>query len=142
MLQNFHTLLSAVANHLKPFVALCLGIGTGCVPKAWFAPPESSILDTVYQAEIIDALRFDFGTPFVFNAGCYLRALPPSSDSDRVLETTFSGEERIEFSSIELLGAVISDKAGRDVGNASISSRYGVKYEVLKGTRYNPSLPP
>ncbi len=121
MLQNFHTLLSAVANHLKPFVALCLGIGTGCVPKAWFAPPESSILDTVYQAEIIDALRFDFGTPFVFNAGCYLRALPPSSDSDRVLETTFSGEERIEFSSIELLGAVISDKAGRDVGNASIS---------------------
>jgi hypothetical protein len=125
--------------YLTAYVALCSGVlPSGCIPQVWYAQTESSSLDTLYQGNPSDSLEFDFGTAFRFYTDCYSRILPPLADRDAILEATFNGEEKVDFPSIELQGAIISDKNGQPISGAIISSRSGVKYPALRRDPYDP----
>jgi hypothetical protein len=125
--------------YLTAYMALCSGVlPSGCTPQVWYARAESSSLDTLYQANPNNSLEFDFGTAFRFYTDCYSRILPPLADREAILEATFNGEEKVDFPSIEFLGAIISDRNGQPISGAIISSRSGVNYPVLRRVRDDP----
>jgi hypothetical protein len=121
---------SAGEKFLDSWIAVCPGIN-GCVPKAWHSSPGGPNLYRSYQPPQHRSLQFEFGKPFEYFTDIYSRLLPQQATEATTLPDTFVQEETVDFT-VRLVGVSITDRQGKEIPGAQVTSESGLLYKVLR----------